>query len=141
MPEKYYDIYFDPAELKVDGNGELTNWDALYILEYNEDGKVTNRVDYNGTPIAFDDMSLDNILEMYHVGHGDDSLEEALTRFSEWLSDNTEWEEFSPQTYWEPAEYRCVGISGYTFDPLEFWHPIHRNFFYLNNNKNRIKSL
>ena len=94
MTEKYYDIYFDPAELEVDGNGHLENWDALYILEYNEDGKVMNRVNYNGTLIAFGDMSLDNILEMHHVGHGDDSLEEALTRFSKWLFDNTEWEEF-----------------------------------------------
>lgn len=134
MTEKYYDIYFDPAELEVDGNGELMNWDALYILEYNEDGKVTNRVDYNGKQIAFGDMSLDNILDLYHVGYGDDTLEEALKRFYQWLADNTEWVETSPQTYWEPAEYRCVGISGYTFDPNEFWHPTHRNFFYLKNN-------
>ena len=141
MTEKYYDIYFDPAELEVDGNGELENWDALYIHEYNEDGKLLSRVDYNGKQIAFGDMSLDNILELYHVGHGDDILEEALTRFSEWLSNNTEWKESSSQTYWQPAEYRCVGISGYTFDLNEFWHPDHRNFFYLNNNKIRINSL
>ena len=124
MTEKYYDVYFDPAELEVDENGDLMNWNALYIIEYNEDGKVLNRVDYNGQQIEFGDIPLDDILDLYHVGHGDDSLEEVLTRFSEWLSDNTEWEELSPQTYCEPAEYRCVGISGYTFEPLEFWHPV-----------------
>ena len=77
---------------------------------------------------------LESVLDLYHVGYGDDTLKEVLKRFYQWLEDNTEWEEVSPQTYWEPAEYRCVGISGYTFDPNEFWHPAHRKFFYLKYN-------
>lgn len=141
MTEKYYDIYFEPSELEVDEDGHLENWDALYILEYNEDGKVTNRVDRKGDPIGFGESSLDEVLDLYHVGEGDNTLKEALKRFYQWLADNTEWVETSPQTYWQPAEYRCIGISGYTFDPNEFWHPAHRKFFYLNNNKNRINSL
>ena len=113
MSEKYYDIYFDPSELEVDGDGDLTNWDALYILEYNEDGKVTNRVDYKGNLIAFGNYPLEKILDLYHVGEGDNTLKEALDLFWKWLQDNTEWVETSPQTYWQPAEYKCIGITGY----------------------------
>lgn len=113
MTEKYYDIYFEPSELEVDGDGHLENWDALYILEYNEDGKVMNRVDYNGKPIEFGKTALEDILNLHHVGYGDDSLEEAKTWFWEWLDANTEWVQTSRQTYWQPAEYRCIGITGY----------------------------
>ena len=113
MTEKYYDVYFDPSELEVDGDGDLTNLDALYILEYNEDGKVTNRVDYKGNPIDFGNYPLEKILDLYHVGEGDNTLKEALDLFWKWLQDNTKWVEISPQTYWQPAEYLCVGITGY----------------------------
>ena len=125
---KYYDVYFDPAELEVDGNGDLINWDALYILEYDENGKVTNRVDRKGNPVEFGDYPLENVLDLYHVGYGDDNLKGALSWFYKWLKDNTEWRETSPSTYWQPAEYRCIGISGYTFDPAEFWHPSRHRF-------------
>lgn len=121
--DKYYDIYFDPAELDVDGNGDLVNWNALYILEYDENGKVMNRVDRKGTPVEFGGYPLENVLDLYHVGYGDDDLKGVLSWFYKWLKDNTEWCETSPSTYWQPAEYRCIGISGYTFDPSEFWHP------------------
>lgn len=113
MSEKYYDIYFDPSELEVDCDGDLINMDALYILEYNEDGKVTNRVNSKGKPIAFGDYPLENILDLYHIGEGDSSLKEAIDMFWDWLQDNTEWRETSPQTYWQPAEYKCIGIKGY----------------------------
>jgi len=112
MTDKYYDIYFEPGEIEVDDDGHLENWDALYILEYNEDGKVTNRVDRKGEQIAFGDYPLENILDLYHIGYGDDTLKEALKRFYKWLEDNTEWVETSPQTYWQPAEYKCIGITG-----------------------------
>ena len=113
MTEKFYDVYFEPSALEVDGDGDLTNEDALYILEYNEDGKVTNRVDYKGNPIVFGSHPLEKILDLYHVGEGDNTLKEALDLFWKWLQDNTEWVETSPQTYWQPAEYKCVGITGY----------------------------
>lgn len=128
MTEKYYDVYFDPAELEVDGNGDLTNWNALYILEYDENGKVMNRVDRKGNPVEFGDYPLENVLDLYHVGYGDDDLKGALNWFYKWLKDNTEWCETSPSTYWQPAEFRCIGISGYTFDPAEFWHPARHRF-------------
>lgn len=126
--DKYFDIYFDPAELEVDSNGDLTNWNALYILEYDENGKVMNRVDRKGNPVEFGDYPLESVLDLYHVGYGDDDLKGALSWFYRWLKDNTEWRETSPSTYWQPAEYRCVGISGYTFDPSEFWHPARHRF-------------
>ena len=113
MTEKYYDVYFDPSELEVDSNGDLTNWDALYILEYNDDGKVTNRVDYKGNPIAFGDYPLESVLDLHHVGEGDNTLKEALNLFWKWLQNNTEWAETSPQTFWQPAEFKCIGITGY----------------------------
>ena len=123
MTNKYYDIYFDPSELEVDGDGHLENWDALYILEYDKNGKVMNRVDRKGNPVEFGDYPLENVLDLHHVGYGDDDLKGALNWFYKWLKDNTEWRETSPETYLQPAEYRCVGISDYTFDPAEFWHP------------------
>lgn len=113
MTEKYYDIYFEPSELEVDSDGHLENWEALYILEYDDDGKVTNRVDYKGNPIAFGNYPLEKILDLYHIGEGDSTLKEAINLFWKWLQDNTEWVETSPQTYWQPAEYKCIGITGY----------------------------
>lgn len=113
MTEKFYEVYFEPSVLEVDEDGHLENEKALYILEYNENGKVLNRVNSDGKPIDFGDESLENILDLYHVGYGDDDLEEALQRFHEWLEQNTEWVCTSRQTYWQPAEYRCIGIIGY----------------------------
>ena len=39
MTDKYYDVYFQPADLYVDEHGHLENPDALQIIgfEYDED--------------------------------------------------------------------------------------------------------
>ena len=33
MTDKYYDVYFQPADLYVDEHGHLENADALQIIE------------------------------------------------------------------------------------------------------------
>ena len=114
--EKYYDIYFDPAELEVDADGDLLNFsDVVRVVEFDDDGNVCSVS--NGTA--------EDTLEMFHLGEGDDTLEDALKRFYDWLSDHLEWRESTPQTYWQPAEYVCIGITGYVDDPPTYHRHSH----------------
>jgi len=120
MTEKYYDIYFEPSDLEVDSEGHLVSEKPLYILEYDENGKVLNRVNTKGQPISFGDEPLEGILSLYHRGEGDDTLKGALKRFWDWLDANLEWRESSRQTYWQPAEYVCIGLTGHCgYDDME----------------------
>ena len=115
MTEKFYDVYFDPAQLEVDRGGYLMNPDALHIVElqFDEDTDTiisAKLVDEAGNVSG--DAS--DLLDGFHVGYGDDeSIREALRRFEKWLSDHLVWVESRPQTYWEPAEYIAIGIEGY----------------------------
>ena len=113
MPENFYDIYFNPAELRVDRNGNLINADALHIICFvcnTGTGETisTNRVNETGEVIETD-PNLDNL---EHVGYGDDNtIREAFDRFELWLENHLEWCETSPETRWQPAEYICIGIQ------------------------------
>lgn len=116
--EKYYDIYFDPAELEVDEKGDLTNPETLRIIEFtydeDTDALITiRRVTENGAVIEVNtDLS-----GLYHYGEDDSvSIAEAMKWFDIWLEQNLEWRESSPSTYYEPANYICVGITGYVDD-------------------------
>ena len=108
--EKYYDIYFDPAELEVDEKGHLLNFEeAVHIVEFDENGNVCSVTNNAG--------DVNEVLEMFHLGEGDDTLAEAKERFYDWLENHTEWRETLPQTYWQPAEYICIGITDYVDEP------------------------
>ena len=125
----YFEIYFDPADLVVDRDGELTNPEALHIIGFDEDGNPFGRVDSKGKEIA-EPEPMEDILQMYHLGYGDDDLDGARSRFYRWLQNNLEWQETSPATYYEPAEYACVGITGYCDpEPNEYWHPV-RHYYW-----------
>ena len=121
MTEKFYEVYFDPSELHVNRFGHLINPDSLHIIqfEYDEEAdQVTNvcRVDQNGNEIP-ETMPMDFVFELDHAGYGDDmSIDDAMRRFDDWLELNTEWRESSRQTYWQPAEYVCIGIIGHIDD-------------------------
>ena len=54
--EKYYDIYFDPADLEVDTEGHLENPEVLQIIEFEYDDETVEvtsccRVDEKGNVI------------------------------------------------------------------------------------------
>ena len=134
MNDKYYGIYFDPSELEVNREGHLLNVDALQIIEFeyeNEDSDeptAMRRVDTKGNVITegWDGWKYrDNLA---HIGGRDDyySMEDAFDDFYRWFSENREWRESSPQTYWQPAEYVCIGITGYCDDEKSYWHPARR---------------
>ena len=113
MTEKFYDVYFDPSELEVDRNGELMNPEALRIIRFDENGSA-ERVSENGNTIA-DELPMAEVLNMDHVGFGDDpTIREAMNRFEEWLNEHLVWVLTRRETYWNPAEYICLGIDGYT---------------------------
>ena len=99
-----YGIYFDRWELEVNKHGQLTNPDALRIIEFEIDEELDDVVAKRR--IAIDGSLLD-------VGYDDFStIDEALGWFDKWLEENTEWVESSPETRWQPAEYTCIGITG-----------------------------
>ena len=115
MTEKFYGIYFDEWELKVDRNGDLQNPEALYIVEFEFDEEISEepigirRVDKDGNVIEeYPDLS-----DLSYVGFDDEpTIEKAMHWFWEWLEENRVWVESSPETRWQPAEYICVGIEG-----------------------------
>ena len=130
MNNKYYGIYFDPSELEVDRKGHLLNPDALQIIEYeytDEDSDTptaVRRVDKDGN-----DISEGWVLRhgLAHIGYDDySSMQDAFDDFHRWFEENREWRESSPQTYYQPAEYVCIGITGYCDDENEYWHPARR---------------
>ena len=128
MTDKYYDIYFDPADLVVDRGGELENPEALHIVEFEYDDETEQitsfqRVDEKGNTIS-EPMEWDEVLRMSHVGDGDDdTIDAAMGRFEGWLTDNLEWRESYRGDYYNPPEYVCVGITGYVDEPP--YRPLH----------------
>ena len=114
MTDKYYDIYFQPADLYVDEHGHLENPDALQIIEfeYDEDTEevtACRRVDEKGNVIE----DRPDLTDLEHAGDGDDpTIKEAFGHFWRWLEDNLVWAEEYPATRWEPASYICIGIDG-----------------------------
>ena len=115
MKDNFYGIYFDKNELIVDRNGDLTNPDALYIMEFVYDEEISDepidirRIDKDGNVIEeYPDLS-----ELSYVGYDDEpTVERAMHWFDKWLEEHLVWRETSRQTYWQPAEYICVGIEG-----------------------------
>ena len=119
MTDKYYDVYFQPADLYVDEHGHLENPDALQIieLEYDEDTEdvtACRRVDEKGNVIE----DRPDLYDLVHVGDGDDpTIDKAMGRFEGWLTDNLEWRESYRGDYYNPPEYVCIGITGYVDEP------------------------
>ena len=115
MTEKSYGIYFDRCALKVDHDGSLLNPEALFIIEFVFDEEISEepinirRVNKNGDVIEeYPDLS-----DLEYSGDDDDpSIDKALGRFYDWLHDHLAWSELYHSTYWEPAEYICIGIDG-----------------------------
>lgn len=110
-----YGIYFDRFELEVDRNGQLLNPENLRIIEFVFDEEISDepidirRIDKNGNVIEeYPDLS-----DLDYVGYDDEpTIADAMNQFYEWLENNVVWVETSRQTYWQPAEYACVGIEG-----------------------------
>ena len=127
MNENFYDIYFDPAELEVDGNGDLINPDVLHIICFECDTDTgeainTNRVNKKGEIIETDPV----LTDLQHVGDGDDNtIREALNRFELWLENHLEWRVSRMETRYTPAEYVCIGIEGYIDEDTEFYYKRH----------------
>ena len=128
----YYDIYFDPAELIVDQDGHLVNPEVLQIIEYGI-GQVTDeliyvrRVDLKGNVLEDPWKDLENSDKIAHVGEGDDtSIRVALSRFDKWLDQNLEWRESWRGDYYNPPEYVCIGVTGYTDDEPRYHRRSHR---------------
>ena len=128
MADKYYDVYFDPSELEVDRDGHLKNPDALQIIEFKYDDdtdEVTacRRVDAKGNVLEDPWKDLQYSDDMAHVGEGDDpTISKAMGRFEGWLDQNLDWRESWRGDYYNPPEYICAGIEGYTDDE----HRYHR---------------
>ena len=120
MNGKYYDIFFDPSELKVDRVGNLVNPDALHIVEIEYDDETDEmtacrRVSQTGEVITEYCGAIHSYDEMTRIGDGDDeTIREAMIRFEGWLKVHTAWVESAPETRWQPASYTCVGIIGHT---------------------------
>ena len=116
MTDKYYDIYFDRLDLEISDKGKLTNPKVLHIIEFEYDDAddivtACRRVSKDGAVIETDP----DLRDLEHAGYGDDpTIQEALDRFGDWLNDHLEWRELYPETRWQPAEYICIGIEGYT---------------------------
>ena len=119
MTDKYYDIYFDPADLEVDTEGRLLNLDILQIIEFEYDDvtdtvDVCRRVNEKGEVIQNDP----DLTDLEHVGDGDDpTISKALGRFEGWLDNHLDWKEDVAETRYQPAEYICIGIEGYVDEP------------------------
>ena len=118
MTEKYYGVYFDRWDLEVNEDGILRNPEVLQIVEFEydeESDEVTavRRVDEKGIVLSDPWADFDHIDDLDHAGYDDDpTIREALDSFYQWLEGNLEWREYRRQTYWHPAEYICVGVSG-----------------------------
>ena len=123
MTDKYYDIYFQPADLYVDEHGHLENPDALHIIEFEYDDDTDEitacrRVDAKGNVLEDPWKDLQYSDDMAHSGDGDDpTISKALGRFEGWLTENLEWRESYRGDYYNPPEYVCIGITGYVDEP------------------------
>ena len=123
MTDKYYDIYFQPADLYVDEHGRLENPDALQIIEfeYDEDTEevtACRRVNEKGEVIEDPWKDQEYAESMTHLAEDDfPTIDAALGRFEGWLTDNLEWRESYRGDYYNPPEYVCIGITGYVDEP------------------------
>lgn len=116
----YFDVYFDPAEIKINRYGNVENEEKLHVIRFDEDGNAIDRVDENGQTIP-EPLPMDDVLQMDHAGYGDDPTpREALNRFIDWLDGHLIWIETARRSYWSPAEYTCIGIDGYIDDGNPF---------------------
>lgn len=125
MTDKYYGIYFDKHDLIVNREGELMNLDVLQIIEFeyadenSDEPTIMRRVDKYGNVIFEGKWEYRDDID--HLGRNDYlSMQDAFDDFYRWLEENTEWRESSPQTYWQPAEYVCVGITGCVDEPPRY---------------------
>lgn len=128
MTDKYYDVYFQPADLYVDEHGHLENPDALQIIEfeYDEDTEevtACRRVDQQGNVLE----DRPDLYDLVHAGDGDDpSIDAALGAFEGWLTDHLDWRESWRGDYYNPPEYVCIGIAGYVDDEPRYHRRSHR---------------
>ena len=123
MTDKYYDIYFQPADLYVDEHGHLENPDALQIIEfeYDEDTEevtACRRVDAKGNVLEDPWQDRERADDLNHVGENDfATISKALGAFEGWLTDHLDWRESWRGDYYNPPEYICAGIEGYVDEP------------------------
>ena len=119
MTDKYYGIYFDKLDLEVNRHGELMNPEVLQIIEFeyededSDEPTAMRRVDSKGNVISEGWDGWQYRDDLTHIGDRDDyySVKDAFDDFYKWFTENLEWRESSPETYWQPAEYVCVGIT------------------------------
>ena len=132
MTDKNYDIFFDPAELEVDQDGHLLNMDILHIIEFEYDDETEEvtacrRVDEKGNVLEDPWKDRERADVMVQAGYGDDtSIRDALSRFWKWLDQNLEWRESWRGDYYNPPEYVCIGVTGYTDDEPRYHSRSHR---------------
>ena len=124
---KYYDIYFDKWDLEVDKDGRLLNPEVLKIIQFECDEEsdeivAVRRVAYDGSVIEVSPDLSDLCHYQYDNG---ETIDEAFGWFEKWLEENTEWRESSSQTYWQPAEYICIGITGCVDDEPRYHRHSH----------------
>ena len=118
MTEKFYCVYFDKFDLEVNEDGVLQNPDVLQIIEFEYDEETDDvvavrRVDENGNVLEEEWKDFDYVDDLDHASYDDDpTIREALNSFYQWLEENLEWRVSRRQTYWNPAEYICVGVTG-----------------------------
>lgn len=123
---KSYGVYFDKWELDVDTEGHLLNPEVLQIVEFECDEETgdlitARRVNERGEVIEEKWSGLECVDDLWCAGPGDEmTIDVALGWMDKWLDDNTEWALSRRQTYWQPAEYVCIGISGCCYDGNEF---------------------
>ena len=114
MTDCFYGIYFDRWDLNVDKDGHLKNPEVLKIIEFEFDEELDEVVAIR--QIAEDGSCIDadpDLRDLDHYGYDDSStVDEAMGWFEKWLEENTVWVMTSRQTYWQPAEYACIGIEG-----------------------------
>ena len=121
--EKYYDIYFDPADLEVDTEGHLENPEVLQIIEFDYDDETEKttacrRVNEKGEVIEDPWKDREYAESMVHLAEDDfPTIDKALGRFEGWLDNNLDWRESYHGDYYNPPEYICAGIEGYVDEP------------------------
>lgn len=125
MTDKYYDVYFDAADLSVSEEGELMNPEVLQIIEFEYDDETDEvtacrRVDRKGNVLEYPWKNREYALTwgMNHVGEDDfPTIDKALGAFEGWLDDHLDWRESWRGDYYNPPEYICAGIEGYVDEP------------------------
>ena len=136
MTDKYYGIYFDKHDLEVNRHGDLMNPEVLQIIEFeykdenSDEPTAMRRVDKYGKVISEGWKDWEYRDDIDHLGRADYfSMQDAFDDFYRWLEENTEWRESSPETYWQPAEYVCVGITDCVDEPPSYHRSKHSWWF------------